>query len=82
MNPETKYFLKAVNFYLLQKIWAKIGENISKNLSGNEILSVLDHTKQSAADAFKIASKRAIQKTAEATADLIDCKIADKIMGK
>ena len=59
-----------------------IGENISKNLSGNEILSVLDHTKQSAPDAFKIASKRAIQKTAEATGDLIDCKIADKIMSK
>ena len=59
-----------------------IGENISKNLSGNEILSVLDHTKQSAADAFKIASKRAIQKTAEATGDLIDCKIKDKIMSK
>ena len=59
-----------------------IGENISKNLSGNEMLSVLDHTKQSAPDAFKIASKRAIQKTAEATGDLIDCKIADKIMSK
>ena len=30
-------------------------------------------------DAIKTASKRAIQKTAEATGDLIDNKIADKI---
>ena len=29
-------------------------------------------------DAIKTASKRAIQKTAEATGDLIDNKIADK----
>ena len=35
--------------------------------------------KKSTADAIKTASKRAIQKTAEATGDLIDNKIADKI---
>ena len=35
--------------------------------------------KKSTADAIKTASKRAIQKTAEATADLIGNKIADKI---
>ena len=35
--------------------------------------------KKSTADAIKTASKRAIQKTAEATGDLIGNKIADKI---
>ena len=35
--------------------------------------------KKSATDAIKIASKRAIQKTAEVTGDLIGNKIADKI---
>ena len=39
----------------------------------------LDHAKQSAADAFKTASKRAIQKTAEATGDLIGNKTADVV---
>ena len=39
----------------------------------------LDHAKQSAADAFKTASKRAIQKTAEATGDLIGNKTADLV---
>ena len=35
--------------------------------------------KKSAADALKIASKRAIQKSAEATGDLVGNKIADSI---
>ena len=35
-----------------------------------------DHAKQSATDAFKHASKRAIQKTGEAIGDLIGNKIA------
>ena len=41
----------------------------------------LDHAKQSATDAFKTASKRAIQKIAEAACDLIGNKIANKITG-
>ena len=36
--------------------------------------------KKSTTDAIKTASKRAIQKTAEATGDLIGNKIADKTM--
>ena len=39
----------------------------------------IEHAKTSATDALKTASKRAIQKTAEATEDLIDNKIADQI---
>ena len=56
-----------------------IGKNISKNLSRKHSHKLLDHTKQSATDAFKTSSKRAIQKTAEAIGNLIDNKIADKI---
>ena len=37
--------------------------------------------KKSATDAIKTASKRVIQKTAEATSDLIGDEIADKITG-
>ena len=40
---------------------------------------IADSAKKPAIDAFKIASKRAIQKTAEATGDLIVHKIEDKI---
>ena len=40
---------------------------------------LVDTAKKSAADAIKAASKRAIQKTAEASGDLMGNKIADKI---
>ena len=40
---------------------------------------LLDHAKQSATDALKTTSKRVIQKTAEATLDLIGNRIGVKI---
>ena len=56
-----------------------IGKKISKSLSGKYNQKHLDHVKQSATDAYKTASERAIQKIAEATGDLIENKIADRI---
>ena len=56
-----------------------IDKNISKDLSSKYSQKLLGHGKQSAADALKTVSKRAIQKIAEATGDLIGNKIADKI---
>ena len=46
-----------------------LGKNITKNVSGKYSQKLLDHAKQSATDAFKATSKRAIQKTADATGD-------------
>ena len=43
------------------------------------VKKLLDNAKKSATDAIKTASKRAIQKAAEATSDLICNKIADKM---
>ena len=40
---------------------------------------LVDTAKKSATDAIKTASKRALQKTAEATGDLVGNKFADKI---
>ena len=40
---------------------------------------LIDAAKKCATDAIKTVSKRAIQKTAEATGDLVGNKIADKI---
>ena len=63
-----------------------IGKNISKNLSGKYSPSmlpmrqkILDHAKKFATDALKTFSERVIQKTAEATGDLISNKIANRI---
>ena len=55
------------------------GKNISKTLSGKYSQKHLAHAKKSATDALKISSKRVIQKTAEATDDLIGNKIANRI---
>ena len=53
-----------------------IGKSISKDLIGKFSKTFIDHAKECATDALKTTSKRAIQKTAEATADLVaknDC---------
>ena len=69
-------FLKGYRFLSFAK---NIGKNISKKLSGKYSQKLLDHAQQSATDAFKTASKRAIQKTAETTDDLIGNKLADAV---
>ena len=50
-----------------------------KNLSNKYGQKLIDRAKTSTTDAIKTASKTAIQKTAEATDDLIGNKIADEI---
>ena len=52
---------------------------MGKNLSNKYSQKLLDSAKKSTTDAIKTASKIAIQKTVEATGDLISNKIADKI---
>ena len=59
--------LKAIAFCCLQKSGDKYGKKI------------MDTATKTGIDAAKTASKRAVQKTAEATGDLIRNKIADKI---
>ena len=53
---------------------------MSKNLSIKYGQKLLDTKKRPAADALKTASKKAIQRTAETTGDLVGNKIAEKIM--
>ena len=53
--------------------------SFARNLNNKYGQKLVDSAKKSATDAFKIASKRAIQKTAEATGDLIGNKTADTI---
>ena len=56
-----------------------MGRNLSKNLGSKYSQKLIDHAKLSATDVLKTSSKRFIQKTAEATGDLIANKIAGKI---
>ena len=54
-------------------------KTMGKSLSNKYGRRLLDSAKKSTTDALKTASKRVIQKTAEATSDLIGNKISDKI---
>ena len=53
--------------------------SFAKNMNNEHSQKIFDTAKSSTTDVMKTASKRAIQKTAEATGDLIVNKIADKI---
>ena len=53
--------------------------SFANSMSNKYGQKLVDTAKKSATDAIKTVSKRAIQKTAEATGDLIGNKIADKI---
>ena len=55
------------------------GKNICKSVIGKYIQKLPDGAKKSTADAIKTASKRVVQKRAEATVDLFSNEIADKI---
>ena len=67
-------FLKGYGFCSFAR---NMGKNINENLSSKYNQKPLDHAKKS--DSCKTASKRTIQKPAEATGDLIGTKITDKI---
>ena len=71
-EPRDRIYVKGYGFLSFAKNMGKI----SSNKDGQKLL---DSAKKSTTDAIKTASKRAIQKTAEATGDLIGNKIDDKI---
>ena len=71
IEPRDKIYEKRYGFLSFPK---KMGKNLSNKYSQK----LLDTVKKPTTDAIKGASKRAIQKTAKATGDLIGNKIADK----
>ena len=72
IEPRDRIYVKGYGFLSFAK-------NIGKRLSNKYGQKLLDSAKKSTTDAIKIASKRAIQNTAEAAGDLIGNKIAYKV---
>ena len=68
IEPRFRKYFKGFGFLSLAR---KFGNKYGKKL--------MDTATKSGIDAAKTASKRVVQKTAEATEDLIGNKIADKI---
>ena len=71
IEPRDRIYVKGYGFLSFAK-------NMGKSLSNKYGQKLLDSAKKSTTDGIKTASKRAIQKTAEGTGDLIGNKIADK----
>ena len=79
-EPRDRRYVKGYGFL-------SFARNIGKNISNKYTQKLIDSAIKSGAtkvaiDAIKTASKRAVQKTAEATRDLISSKIADNITSK
>ena len=72
IEPRDRTYVKGYGFLSFAK-------NMGKSLSSKYGQKRLDSAKKSTTNAIKTASKRAIQKNAEAPGNLIGNKIADKI---
>ena len=79
IEPRDKIYVKGYVFFSFAKNMGRHANKVAKSLSNKYGQKLLDSAKKSKMDAIKTASKRAIQKTAEATGDLIGNKIADKM---
>ena len=72
IKPRDRIYVRGYGFL-------SFARNMGKNLNNKYGQNVLDSAKKSTTDAIKTQSKRAIQKTAEATGALIGNKTADKV---
>ena len=72
IEPRDRIYVKGYRFLSFAK-------NMGKRLSNKYGQKLLDSAKKSTTHAIKTASKRAIQKTAEAIVDLIGNRTTDKI---
>ena len=72
IEPTERRYVKGHGFL-------SFARNIGKNISNKYGRKLVDTAKKSETDAIKTASKTVIQKTAEATGDLVGNKIAYKI---
>ena len=68
IEPRDRVYVKGYGFM-----------SFARSMSNRYGKKLVDTAKKSATDAIKTASKRTIQKTAEATGGLVGNKIADKI---
>ena len=72
-------YVKGYGFLSFARNIGTYATKVAKNLHNKYDQKLVDTAKKCATNAFKIASKRAIQNTAEATGDLVGNTIANKI---
>ena len=79
IEPRDRIYIKDYRFLSFAKNMGRHTNKVAINRVNKYSQKLLDSAKKSTTDAIKAASKRAIQKTAQGTSDLIGNKIADKI---
>ena len=79
IEPIERRYVKGHGFLSFARNLGTYTTKATKNLNNKYSQKVAGSVKKSATDPLKIAGKRAIQKTAEATGDLVGNKVADKI---
>ena len=81
IEPRERRYVKGYGFLSFARNIGTHAAKVAKNMRNKYSQKLVDTAKNSATDAIKTASKRAIHKTAEATGGLVGNKIADKITG-
>ena len=79
IEPRERRYVKGYGFLSFARNQGTHSTKVAKNLSNKYGQKLADSAKEPATDALQIAGKRAIQKTAEVSADLVGNFIADKI---
>ena len=79
IEPRERRYVKGSGFLSFARNLGTHSIKVAKNLNNQYGQKLANSAKKSATYAFKIASKRAVQKTADAAGDLIGNKIVDKI---
>ena len=79
IEPRERRYVKGYGFLSFARNIGTHAAKVAKNMSNKYSQKLVDTAKKSETNVIKTASKRAIQKTAEATGDLVGNKIADKI---
>ena len=79
IEPRERRYVTGYGFLSFARNTGTHATKVAKNLNNKHGQKLADSAKRPATDPFKIASKRAIQKTAEATGDLVGNTIANKI---
>ena len=79
IEPRERRYVKGYGFLSFARNIGRHAAKVAKNMSNKYGQKLADTAKKSATNAIKTTSKRAIQKTAEATGDFLGNKIADKI---
>ena len=78
IEPRERRYVKGFGFLSFAKIMGTHANKVAKNLNNKYCQKLVNTAKKSATDALQIAGKRAIQKTAETSGNLVGNFIADK----